>query len=38
MTSDLESVSTRNFVTFPDIKCRIRTKKTFDICILGHVT
>ena len=25
-TSEVESFSTRNFVTFPNIKCRIRTK------------
>ena len=39
MTSKVESFSTRNFVTFPDIKYRIRTKfKNFKICILSHVT
>ena len=26
MTSEVESFSTRDFVTFPNIKCRIRTK------------
>ena len=39
ITSKIESFSTKNFVTFPNIKCRIRTKqKCFEICILGLVT
>ena len=29
MTSEVESFSTRIFVTFPDIKCRIRKNKIF---------
>ena len=31
LTSEVESFSTRNVMTFPDIKCRIRTK------ILGNL-
>ena len=39
IASELENFSARNFVTFPNIKCRIRTKLTiFEICNLGHMT
>ena len=37
MTSEVESFSTRNFVTFPNIKCRIGKNFFFEICFLGHV-
>ena len=30
ITSEVESFSTKNFVTFPDIKCRIRKKYFFS--------
>ena len=30
----VERFSTRNFVTFQNIKCRARTKKNFEICNL----
>ena len=36
INSEVESFFTRNFVTFPNIKCRIRTKyKKFRILHLG---
>ena len=36
LTSEVESFSTGNFVTFPDIKCRIRKKiKFFRNLLLG---
>ena len=39
ITSEIENVSARNFVTFPEIKCRIRpTLKIFEISNLGYVT
>ena len=39
ITSEAEDSFTGNFVTFPNIKCRIRLKlKIFKICNLGHVT
>ena len=39
ITSEIENFVARNFVTFPEIKCRIRpTLKIFEISNLGYVT
>ena len=39
VTSKVEKSSTRNFVTFSDVKCRIKAKlRIFETCKFGHVT